>query len=112
VRSAKSARLPGRLRRCCASLASTLREHQSLLEISLQRRRRISPQGSPPTEATRFRISLALFFVQLLSQHHDDSSWWKRSNSPTIARRGGREGDFANIGSYRSVPSVARFWAN
>jgi hypothetical protein len=38
-------------------------------EYSLQRRRRIPPQGSPPTEATRFRISLALFFVQLLSQH-------------------------------------------
>ena len=52
-----------------AHLASTLREHQSLREISLQRRRRIPPEGSPPTEATRFRISLALFFVQLLSQH-------------------------------------------
>src|SRR5271167_1228691 len=50
------------------ALASTLREHQSLREISLQRRGRIPPQGSPPTEATRFGISLALFFVQLLSQ--------------------------------------------
>src|SRR4029077_8601342 len=41
---------------CCASLASTLREHQSLREISLQRRRRIPPQGSPPTEGTPCRL--------------------------------------------------------
>src|SRR4029077_17412965 len=39
---------------------------------------------------------------------HDDSSQRKRSNSPTISRRGGREGDFANIGSYCSVPCVAQ----
>ena len=43
-------------------------------KYGLKRRRRIPPEGSPPAEATRFRISLALFFVQLLAQHHGEVS--------------------------------------
>jgi hypothetical protein len=48
--------------RCGESLAGTLRAHQSLREVSLQRGKGVPPQRSSPAETARSRIGLALFF--------------------------------------------------